>query len=100
VVVLVQIVVAEHVIVVGGDSLTTVVGVGVGVGLVHRNGLVDVRQRVVATGGVAGDGPGCFGPACHALLAAAQRWVISIKTKFQLTNTLPIILNCVIGIIN
>ena len=29
-----------------------------------------------------------------------QRWVIAIKTKIQLPNTLPIILNCVIGIIN
>ena len=29
-----------------------------------------------------------------------QRWVIAIKTKIQFTNTLPIILNCVIGIIN
>ena len=32
---------------------------------------------------------------CH-----RQRWVIAFKTKIQLTNTLPIILNCVIGIIN
>ena len=30
----------------------------------------------------------------------AQRWVIAIQTKIQLPNTLPIILNCVIGIIN
>jgi len=29
-----------------------------------------------------------------------QRWIIAIKTKTQLPNTLPIILNCVIGIIN
>jgi len=29
-----------------------------------------------------------------------QRWVIAIKTKIQLPNTLPIILHCVIGIIN
>jgi hypothetical protein len=29
-----------------------------------------------------------------------QRWVIAIKTKVQLPNTLPIISNCVIGIIN
>ena len=29
-----------------------------------------------------------------------QRWVIAIKTKNRLPNTLPIILNCVIGIIN
>ena len=29
-----------------------------------------------------------------------QRWVIAIKTKIQLPNTLPIIFNCVIGIIN
>jgi len=33
-------------------------------------------------------------------LGRAQRWVIAIKTKIQLTNTLPIILNCVIGVIN
>ena len=31
---------------------------------------------------------------------AGQREVIAVKTKIQLTNTLPIILNCVIGIIN
>jgi hypothetical protein len=29
-----------------------------------------------------------------------QRWVIAIETKIQLANTLPIILNCVIGVIN
>jgi hypothetical protein len=29
-----------------------------------------------------------------------QRWVIAIKTKIQLPNTVPIILNCVIGIIH
>ena len=32
--------------------------------------------------------------------AARQRWVIAIKTKIQLPNTLTIILNFVIGIIN
>ena len=32
--------------------------------------------------------------------ASEQRWVIAIETKIQLPNTLPIILNCVIGIIN
>jgi len=29
-----------------------------------------------------------------------QRWVIAIETKIQLPNTLPIILNCAVGIIN
>jgi len=33
-------------------------------------------------------------------LDVEQRWVIAIKAKIQLPNTLPIILNCVIGIIN
>ncbi len=33
-------------------------------------------------------------------LTARQRWVIAIISKIQLPNTLPIILNCVIGIIN
>ena len=32
--------------------------------------------------------------------APQQRWVIAIETKIQLPNTLPIVLNCVIGIIN
>jgi len=32
-------------------------------------------------------------------LASEQRWVIAVKTKIQLPNTLPIILSCVIGII-
>ena len=32
--------------------------------------------------------------------AVAQRWVVAIETKIQLPNTLPIILNCAIGIIN
>jgi len=31
---------------------------------------------------------------------SAHRWVIAIQTKIQLPNTLPIILNCVIGVIN
>jgi hypothetical protein len=34
------------------------------------------------------------------LIALVQRWVIAIKTKIQLPNTLPIILNCVISIIS
>ncbi len=33
-------------------------------------------------------------------VALRQRWVIAIKTKNQLLNVLPIILNFVIGIIN
>ena len=33
-------------------------------------------------------------------VALRQRWVIAIETKNQLLNVLPIILNCVIGIIN
>ena len=36
----------------------------------------------------------------HALQIASQRWVIAIRTKIQLPNSLAIILNCVIGIIN
>jgi len=36
----------------------------------------------------------------HALQIASQRWVIAIRTKIQLPNSLPIILNSVIGIIN
>jgi len=38
--------------------------------------------------------------AAIAKLTGAQRWVIAIETKIQSTNTLTIILNCVIGIIN
>ena len=38
---------------------------------------------------------GAFG-AC----SVCQRWVIAIETKIQLPNTLPIILNCAIGIID
>ena len=34
------------------------------------------------------------------LVGALQRWVIAIKTKIQLSNTLSIILYCVICIIN
>ena len=33
-------------------------------------------------------------------VALRQRWVVAIKTKNQLLNVLPIILNFVIGIIN
>ena len=36
----------------------------------------------------------------HALQIASQRWVIAIRTKIQLPNSLAIILNSVIGIIN
>ena len=41
-----------------------------------------------------GTGGGGGGGGC------GQRWVIAIKTKIQLPNTLPTILNCAIGIIN
>ena len=33
-------------------------------------------------------------------VARGQRWAIAIETKIQLPSTLPIVLNCVIGIIN
>jgi hypothetical protein len=39
-------------------------------------------------------------PFAIAKLTGAQRWVIAIETKIQSTNTLTIILNCVIGVIN
>ena len=43
---------------------------------------------------------GVGGRGASGLVAALQRWVIAIETKIQLPNTLPIILNFVIGIIN
>ena len=38
--------------------------------------------------------------ACRLKGRGQQRWVIAFKIKIQLRNTFPIILNCVIGIIN
>ena len=86
-------VVAAGVAIVGGGPL---------VGLVDELGAGPTRRASLARQVVRTGQAGHAGQVGRAERRAggAQGWLVAIQTKIQLTNTLLVILNCVIGIIN